>query len=87
MWLHHEIKSLADIVRYYGARCGTRTALIAGNETRTFGELDRDSNHLARLIASGDSGPDATVAFLGKNSIAYFETLFGVASADAGGAA
>ena len=83
MWLHHEIKSLADIVRYYGARCGTRTALIAGNETRTFGELDRDSNHLARLIASGDSGPDATVAFLGKNSIAYFETLFGAWKAGA----
>lgn len=77
MWLHNEISSLADIVRYYGKRSRGRIALIAGAEKRTFGELDRASNHVARLIAAVDSGPDVTIGFLGKNSIAYFEALFG----------
>ncbi len=83
MWLHQEIRSLADIIRHYGRHCSERNALIAGSDTRKFGELDRTSNHLARKIAAVDPEPGARIGFLGKNSIAYFEALFGTWKAGA----
>ncbi|NMG55172.1 AMP-binding protein [Aromatoleum aromaticum] len=83
MWLHSEIKSPADIVRYYGKKFGDRIALIAGAEKRTFGELDRTSNQVANAVAAAGFASDMKIGFLGRNSIFYFEALFGVWKAGA----
>jgi acyl-CoA synthetase (AMP-forming)/AMP-acid ligase II len=77
MWLHADIKTLADIPRYYGKHAGDKIALISGTRTRSFRDLDLTSNRLANLIIRSGVASRSHVSFLGKNSIEYFETLFG----------
>ena len=77
MWLHAEVKSLADIPRYYGRTAPERTALISADQRRTFRELDRASNRVAAAILRTRIARNSHIAFLGKNSIEYFELLFG----------
>ena len=77
MWLHADIKTLGDIPRYYGKRSGGKTALIGGGQKRTFAELDKTSNRIANALMADGVSPRSHVGFLGKNSITYFETLFG----------
>ncbi|MCK9283836.1 MAG: long-chain-fatty-acid--CoA ligase [Rhodocyclaceae bacterium] len=77
MWLHTDIKSLADISRHYARQRGEKVALVAGTEKRTFGELDCISNRVANAIIAAGVSPGGNIGFVGKNSIAYFEVLFG----------
>ena len=77
MWLHADIKTLGDIPRYYGKVSGEKVALIAGGESRTFKELDQISNRIAHALIGEGIPQRSHIGFLGKNSITYFETLFG----------
>jgi amino acid adenylation domain-containing protein len=42
----------------------TRTALLCGDETLTYGELDRRADSLARLLIAHGAGPDRLVALV-----------------------
>ncbi|WP_114970546.1 long-chain-fatty-acid--CoA ligase [Rhodoferax ferrireducens] len=78
MWLHADITSLPDIVRHHARTTPDKTALIEGGHRMTFRELDQSSNRLAQAVTRLGAGPDSVVAFIGKNSIPFFEILFGV---------
>ncbi|MGQ0699631.1 MAG: long-chain-fatty-acid--CoA ligase [Panacagrimonas sp.] len=83
MWLHYEIKNLADIPRHYAKTTPERTALIDGLGHRSFKQLDEVSSRIASsLIASGVK-PGAHIGFFGKNSARYFELMFGINKAGA----
>ena len=77
MWLYAEIKTLADIPRHYARKNSEKIALIAGTRSQTFGELDRSSNRIANAIIASGTPLRSHVSFIGKNSIQFFETLFG----------
>jgi acyl-CoA synthetase (AMP-forming)/AMP-acid ligase II len=77
MWLHAEVKSLADIPRHYARTTPERTALIGGGQRRSFAELDTASNRVANAILRSKIARNSHIGFLGKNSIEYFEVLFG----------
>lgn len=81
MWLHAEIKSLPDIVRHHARTTPDKTALIEGGHRMTFHELDLSSNRLAQAVTRQGAGPGSVVAFIGKNSIPFFEILFGASKA------
>lgn len=81
MWLHSEIKSLGDIPRYYAKKSPKKTALIDSSTTRNFSELDNRSNKLANFLLSYNFPTESHIAFLGKNSVRYFEAVFGVTKA------
>jgi len=66
MWLHAEVKSLADIPRYYGRTAPERTALISADQRRTFRELDRASNRVAAAILRTRIARSSHIAFLGR---------------------
>jgi acyl-CoA synthetase (AMP-forming)/AMP-acid ligase II len=83
MWLHADIQSLPDIVRHYGRTTPDKTALIEGRHRISFRELDRSSNRLAQAVVRHGAKPGTVVAFLGKNSIPFFEIMFGCAKAGA----
>ena len=81
MWLHADIKLLPDIVRH-GARVNAdKTALIEGSRRLTFRELDAATNRVANALAREGVAPGSVVAFVGKNSIPFFEIMFGASKA------
>jgi acyl-CoA synthetase (AMP-forming)/AMP-acid ligase II len=81
MWLYSDIKSLADIPRFYAQLSAHKIALIDGSGERSFADLDRASSHVAAAIVAEGISPRSHIGFLGKNSSRYFEILFGAAKA------
>ena len=61
----------------------TKTALQFGDESLSYAELDRRASQVARGLLEQGIEPGDRVAYLGKNSIAYFEFLLGAAKARA----
>jgi acyl-CoA synthetase (AMP-forming)/AMP-acid ligase II len=81
MWLHADIKSIPDIVRHYGRTAADRTALIEAGRRITFAELDRSTSRMARAMRRRGVGEGSVIAFIGKNSVPFFEALFGAGKA------
>ena len=61
----------------------TKVALQFSNESLSYEELDRRASQVARGLLEQRIQPGDRVAYLGKNSIAYFEFLLGAAKARA----
>ena len=81
MWLHAEIRSIPDIVRYHG-RCRPQApALLQGSGFMTFGDLDRVTNRIARALVTARPDSSAPVAAIGKNSMEFLQLLFGTTKA------
>ena len=72
---HPAIATVADIARVYGAERPDAVALIAGERTMTFGELDARSNQLAQALRATGVGFGDRVAFIEKNGIEFFEVV------------
>jgi acyl-CoA synthetase (AMP-forming)/AMP-acid ligase II len=81
MWLHHDIKVLPDIVRHRARVMPDKTALVDAGRRMTFGQLDTETNRVAHAVAREGAKPGTVVAYLGKNSIPFFEILFGASKA------
>ena len=72
----------ADIVRHYAAEKPNQTMIKFGDRTVTWSEMDGRSSQVAQaLIASGVASQER-VAFLEKNSVDYFEVLYGCSKAN-----
>ena len=83
MWLYADIQNVPDIVRYYGRVTPDKMALLEGGFSLTYRDLDSFTSKVAQaLIAKGVSEGSA-IGFLGKNSVPFFEILYGVAKAGA----
>jgi len=77
--MNQAIRALADIPRCYARSRPTDPALLfEGRETR-WAELDRRSSRIAQGLLAAGLEPGHHVAYLGKNSDAFFEILFGSA--------
>lgn len=83
MWSYADIASVADIVRHHGAHSPGKKALVEGAFSLTFGELDDASSRLASALRQRGTGEGGVVGFFGKNSIPFFEVLYGAAKAGA----
>lgn len=76
-----EIETVGDIVRAYGRDRPDKTAIVFEGERLSYAELDRRSSRVANTLIAAGLKPGGRVAHLGKNTLAYFELLFGVAKA------
>ncbi len=77
----HAAQSLADLTRIHARERGAKTAFhFEGRET-SYAELDRHASRVANGLAAAGLKPGDRVAYLGKNSDAYFEILFGTMKA------
>ncbi|WP_214414508.1 fatty acyl-CoA synthetase [Sphaerisporangium fuscum] len=76
-------QSLADLLRRSARRHPDRLAVADGTTARTFAELDRDASRIANALAKRGVLPGERVAVLSRNSVAYVQTIFGVARAGA----
>ena len=76
MWRYYEIRKIPDIVRYWASTHPDKIALIDGKASRTYSQLDKRSNGIARKLQQGGLPPGSPVGFIGKNSIEFFEIWF-----------
>ncbi|WP_460354390.1 long-chain-fatty-acid--CoA ligase [Mycobacterium sp. ZZG] len=77
--------NLADIVRGHGRQRPGAPALVAGDTTVTYGELDDRSNRVAQAFLAAGVGFGDRVAFVEKNGIEFFDVAFGLAKIGAVG--
>jgi long-chain acyl-CoA synthetase len=73
------IATIADIIRTHGAERPDQPALVIGDRSVTFGELDHKSNQVAQALAAAGVGDQDRVAFIDKNGIEWFEVTFALA--------
>jgi long-chain acyl-CoA synthetase len=71
------IMSLAELIRTHAAERGDKPCLTFEGRTLTYRDLDQRSNQVANALAAEGVGTADRVAILDKNSIEYFELLFG----------
>jgi long-chain acyl-CoA synthetase len=76
------IRSAADIVRTYAAEKGSATMVTFGDQKVTWSEIDVRSNRVAQALIAANIAPQERIAFLEKNSLEYFEVLFGCSKAN-----
>ncbi|RAV10685.1 fatty acid--CoA ligase [Mycolicibacterium sp. GF69] len=72
---HPAIATVADIARVFGAERPDAVALVAGERTVTFAELDDRSNKAAQAFRAAGVGFGDRVAFVEKNGIEFFEVV------------
>ncbi|KUH87945.1 MULTISPECIES: long-chain-fatty-acid--CoA ligase [unclassified Mycobacterium] len=72
---HPDVATVADIARVYGAERPDAVALVAGDRTLTFADLDERSNRAAQAFRAAGVGFGDRVAFIEKNGIEFFEVV------------
>lgn len=73
-----EIATIADIVRVQARLRPDATALIVGDRTISFAELDARSSQAAQAFRAAGVGFGDRVAFIEKNGAEFFEVFFGL---------
>ena len=75
--------TVADIVREYGATRPEATAIVYGERTLTYGDLDVRSNRVANGLAAAGVDAQDRVAYLDRNAPEYVDVMFGTAKLNA----
>lgn len=75
--------TLSDLLRRSAARQGDRTAIIEGERSRSFSELNDEASRIANALRDRGLGHGDRVALLSRNSLEYAQVVFGVARAGA----
>lgn len=78
-----EIVNLAGIIRAHGTERESKTALVLGDKTLTWGQLYARSCQMSQALRTAGIGPQDRVAYLDKNSIEHFELIYGCAMLNA----
>ncbi len=76
------ISCAADIVRHWAAAKDGQVAVKFLDETVTWNQLDVESSRVGAALVAGGIAPQSRIGFLEKNSIEYFEVLFGSSKAN-----
>src|ERR1700745_4227113 len=77
-----EVANLADMVRARARSRGDATAYEFEGRRTSFAEFDRRTNRVANALRAIGVHPRERIAYLGKNSDAYFELLLGAMKAN-----
>jgi long-chain acyl-CoA synthetase len=83
MAIHPEILTLGDVPRFHARVRGRDPALVYRDRTTTFADWYRRCSRVAGGLVSAGVEPGGRIGFIGRNSDAYFEVLFGGAMAGA----
>jgi acyl-CoA synthetase (AMP-forming)/AMP-acid ligase II len=75
--------TLSRILTRQAQERGTKAALIYEDEIRSYADLERNASRIAHGMVALGVLPGDRVAYLGKNTLAYFEFFLGAAKAGA----
>ncbi|PYF04840.1 fatty-acyl-CoA synthase [Rhodopseudomonas faecalis] len=81
MYGPREAATLADVVRLQAKARGDQIAFEFEGRCTSFAALDRHTNQVAHALIATGLKPGQRIAYLGKNSDAYFELLLGATKA------
>ncbi|WP_101947768.1 long-chain-fatty-acid--CoA ligase [Mycobacterium sp. 3519A] len=73
------VTTIADIVRVHARTRPDAVALVVGDRSITFAELDARSNKAAQAFSAAGVGVGDRVAFIEKNGAEFFDVVFGLA--------
>src|SRR5262249_11280668 len=77
-----DILTVGDITRHHAKIRPDRVAIHFEGRHTTYRELDRRANRVANGLIADGVRPQARIAYLAKNSPAFFDLWFGAAKAD-----
>jgi long-chain acyl-CoA synthetase len=77
------IERVVDVVRHHGQERPDAPAIIYGDRTISYSDLDERSSRVANGLLAEGVGEQERVAFLDKNTPEYFDILFGAAKINA----
>src|ERR1700751_4805802 len=80
-----DIATIADIVRVHAVERPDAVALVVGDRTITFGELDTRTSRAAQAFAAAGIGVGDRGAFIEKKGAEFFEVVCGLAKLGAVG--
>src|SRR5690348_1019792 len=72
-------QTLGDVARLQAQQRGGDIAYTFEGRATTFADFDRHTNRIANGLIAAGLKPGTRIAYLGKNSDYYFETLIGAA--------
>ena len=75
------MKPIGDISRRQAKERPEQAAFVCEGRTITYAEFDERSNRIGNVLLGMDIEPQSRVAYLGRNTPAYFELLVGAAKA------
>ncbi len=75
--------TMANLIRTQAEHRGDEPALTFEGRTVTYGDLNDRSNQVAQALLAEGIAPQDRVAYIDKNSVEFFEVLFGVAKVNA----
>jgi acyl-CoA synthetase (AMP-forming)/AMP-acid ligase II len=81
VWRHYEIRTLADVPRYWATRAPDKTAVTGWDGELTYAQLDERSNAVANALIRADASRH--VGYIGVNSAFFRAAWFGAAKAGA----
>ncbi|MDY7102259.1 MAG: long-chain-fatty-acid--CoA ligase [Actinomycetota bacterium] len=77
------IETMADVIRHQAAERPDAVALVSGDRSWTYAEMDAESSRIAQALLDAGVRPQERVAYLDKNAPEYFTYLFGAAKVNA----
>src|SRR5262245_18706494 len=75
--------TVADMIREHAAATPDAPAYLLGDRVVSFAELDERANRVAQGLRAAGVGAGDRVAILDKNSLEYFDLVFGAAKLNA----
>jgi len=81
MAFFEDIVTLGDVPRFHARHRPAETALVLGDTSVDYRAWNRSCSRVARALLSDGLAPSDRIGFIGRNSIEYFEILFGAAKA------
>ena len=82
MTYNSQLKVIAEIVTFHAQHQPNKIALICESDSVTYSDLNYSSNRTARGIKAFGLQPGSRIAYLGEESIAYYDVLFACAKSD-----
>ncbi|WP_399920492.1 long-chain-fatty-acid--CoA ligase [Streptomyces kanamyceticus] len=72
-------RTLQEVIARQAALRPDQPAVVCSGRTRTYRELDRESERTARVLRASGVGPGSRVGYLGKEAVEYWELAFACA--------
>tara|TARA_R110000782_G_scaffold270464_1_gene371415 strand:- start:1436 stop:2998 length:1563 start_codon:yes stop_codon:yes gene_type:complete len=77
------VPTLVDLVRHQGRALPDKAAFLCATGTASYGLIEARSRHVAAALRAAGIKPGDRVAYLARNSLDYYELLFGAVRAGA----
>jgi long-chain acyl-CoA synthetase len=73
------VKNYADVIDLGAAALGDRDMVVLGDDRVSWNEMRRRAGQVANALVADGVGSQDRVAFIDKNSVEFFEVVFGAA--------